>query len=129
MVACCTIAYLVAYKSVLAPHDADVARSRIRVCIGSLKQYEDIWPRARKILRELKSIARVLLHAGTASESPNTPNTDLDVMAGRESTLVDMVNIDWLPAFECIVREEGLLYESWPGVQVAGDNTTNQLSC
>jgi hypothetical protein len=129
MVACCTIAYLVAYKSVLAPHDADVARSRIRVCIGSLKQYEDIWPRARKILRELKSIARVLLHAGTASESPNTPNTDLDVMAGRESTLVDMVNIDWLPAFEGIVREEGLLYESWPGVQVAGDNTTNQLSC
>lgn len=57
MVACCTIAYVVACKSMLNAEEIEVARTRIRVCIGTLKTYEHAWPRARKILTELKHIA------------------------------------------------------------------------
>ncbi|KAL2126075.1 hypothetical protein VTI74DRAFT_1754 [Chaetomium olivicolor] len=83
MVACCTIAHLVAYKSALAPREADVARSRIRVCIGTLKHYEGIWPRARKILRELKSIACTILQPG---QSPRAV----------EPTMPDVLDVEWL---------------------------------
>ncbi|OAL42591.1 hypothetical protein IQ07DRAFT_525802, partial [Pyrenochaeta sp. DS3sAY3a] len=67
MIACCTIAHLVAYRSVLAPDDAKVARSRIRVCIGTLTSYATVWPRASKVLRELKSIAGVLYRTPRAA--------------------------------------------------------------
>lgn len=95
MVACCTIAHLVACKSALTLDEADAARSRIRLCMGTLKHYEDIWPRAKKILRELKSIAHAILQARTTSQSPVT---DYEILAEQNRTPVSPLDSEWLHA-------------------------------
>lgn len=99
MIACCTIAYLVAYRSVLAPDDAKVARSRIRVCIGTLTSYATVWPRASKVLRELKSIAGILLQ--NSSRSSQQTATPLSLMIGEwQAAPLDKQTIESWPAFE-----------------------------
>ncbi|RSL40869.1 hypothetical protein CEP53_013111 [Fusarium sp. AF-6] len=102
MIACCTIAHLVAYKSALGPREADVARSRIRVCMGTLRHYEDIWPRAKKILRELKCIAHTIMEAVAI---PQLPLTDYEMLVEQESIAVDLLEEEWLHAF---ARDGGL---------------------
>lgn len=110
MIACCTIAHLVAYKCVLAPHEANVARDRIRVCIGILKPYADIWPRAKKLLRELKIIARVLLQGDNAAPLPNLP---ADVPGGQQPTPSSIANLEWLPMFDGTGDEGSMFLENW----------------
>ena len=68
MIACGIIAYLAACRFFLHEDDISVARDRIRISLATLKRYEDIWPRARKILMEVKLIARTLL---TMEQPPN----------------------------------------------------------
>ncbi|KAI5461858.1 hypothetical protein BGZ63DRAFT_386745 [Mariannaea sp. PMI_226] len=87
MIACCTIAHLVACKSEFTLEEACAARSRIRLCLGTLMHYEEIWPRAKKILRELKSIACIMLQVETSSQARQPYNEDI---AGQEPDLVDL---------------------------------------
>ena len=102
MIACCTIAHLVAYKSALGPREAEVARSRIRVCIGTLRHYEDVWPRAKKILRELKCIAHTIMEAVAV---PQLPLADCEMLVEQESIAVGLLEEEWLHAF---ARDDGL---------------------
>lgn len=95
MVACCTIAHLVACKSAFTPDEAEVARSRIRVCLGTLKHYEDIWPRAKQILRELRSIANSILQAGAAYRSPEA---GLELLAEQDVMFASLFDKEWLHA-------------------------------
>lgn len=111
MVACCTIAHLVAYKSALAPSEATVARSRVRVCIGILKHYTGVWPRATKVLRELKGIASVLLQAGPTTRSPNCA---LNVTMDRgHSASLNMQRIESLTLFGSDHDTEAILLADW----------------
>ncbi|KAM0430442.1 hypothetical protein ACHAPT_005789 [Fusarium lateritium] len=102
MIACCTIAHLVAYKSALGPREAGVARSRIRVCIGTLRHYEDIWPRAKKILRELKCIAHNIMESAAVSR---VQLTGYEMLTEQDTIAVDLLEGEWLRAF---VRDDGL---------------------
>ncbi|KAJ4030509.1 hypothetical protein NW761_000088 [Fusarium oxysporum] len=97
MVACCTIAHLVACKSALPKDEAEVARSRIRVCLGTLRHYEDIWPRAKKILLELKRIANSILQTEMATLHYQPAYTE--VFANQQdTTLGDLFDEEWLDA-------------------------------
>lgn len=97
MVACCTIAHLVACKSALPKDEAEVARSRIRVCLGTLRQYEDIWPRAKKILLELKRIANCIFQ--TEMATLHCQPTYTGVSADQQDTmLVGLFEEEWFSA-------------------------------
>jgi hypothetical protein len=112
MIACCTIAHLVAYRSVLAPDEAKVARSRIRVCIGTLTSYATVWPRASKVLRELKSIAGVLLQNSPGSSQQS--DTPLSLMMGeQQATPLDMQTPESSSAFEKSFGLEDILLADW----------------
>lgn len=63
MIATVTIAHLSACKLVLRGRQLDIARERIRVAIGALETMGQVWPRAKKVSREVKIIARELLFA------------------------------------------------------------------
>ncbi|KAF5604129.1 uncharacterized protein FSUBG_6902 [Fusarium subglutinans] len=97
MVACCTIAHLVACKSTLPEDEAEVARSRIRVCLGTLRHYEDIWPRAKKILLELKRIANSILQTEMATVQYQPAYSEVSV-AQQDNTLEDLFEEEWLDA-------------------------------
>ncbi|EXL63319.1 hypothetical protein FOCG_01674 [Fusarium oxysporum f. sp. radicis-lycopersici 26381] len=97
MVACCTIAHLVACKSALPEDEAEVARSRIRVCLGTLRHYEDIWPRAKKILLELKRIANSILQTETATLHYQPAYTEVSANH-QDTTLGDLFEEEWLDA-------------------------------
>ncbi|KAJ5428758.1 Transcription factor [Penicillium cf. griseofulvum] len=92
MIACCTIAYLVACKSGFTPDEVEVARSRIRVCLGTLKHYENIWPRAKNILHELRVIANALMQADSV---PQAPGTRLDLLAEQDAMVANIFDADW----------------------------------
>ncbi|KAH6668066.1 hypothetical protein F5X68DRAFT_265414 [Plectosphaerella plurivora] len=111
MVACCTIAHLVAYKSALAPSEAAVARSRIRVCIGTLKHYAEVWPRATKVLRELKGIAGALLPAAPTTRAPSCALNG--TMDRGHSASVGMQSIESLTAFESDHGTEAIFLADW----------------
>jgi hypothetical protein len=97
MVAGCTVAHLVACKGAFSPDDAEIARCRIRVAMGTLKHYEDIWPKARKILKQLKKIAHSILQAGAVGQ---TPTADFEMLAEQDAMFANFFDKDWLQAFE-----------------------------
>jgi len=92
MIACCTIAYLIACKSALPKDEAEVARSRIRVCLGTLRHYEDIWPRAKKILLELKRIANCIFETEMATLHYQPACTGIS----QDATLENLFEQEWL---------------------------------
>jgi hypothetical protein len=103
MVATMTIAHLSACKHVLQGEALKVARERIRVAMGALEIFAEVWPRGRKVVREVKTIARELLSLGLSPGvekpienmksqgwiSPRTPSDSMlmqqDYLAGSES--------------------------------------------
>ncbi|GJN66282.1 hypothetical protein PLICBS_000299 [Purpureocillium lilacinum] len=97
MIACCTIAHLVACKSAFTPEEAEVARSRIRVCLGTLKHYEDVWPRAKKILRELRTIAQIIMRGHPTS--PPVPAAS-DLLVEQDMVFANFFDREWLQALE-----------------------------
>lgn len=97
MVACCTIAYLVASKLAFKAEEAEAARSRIRISLATLRMYEDVWPRAKKILMELKRIARSILQPATVSP---TPLTDSQLGTKETTITASLFDREWLLAFE-----------------------------
>lgn len=97
MVACCTIAHLVACKSALPKDEAEVARSRIRVCLGTLRQYEDIWPRAKKILLELKRIANCIFQTEMATLHCQPTYTGVSAVQ-QDTMLVGLFEEEWFSA-------------------------------
>jgi hypothetical protein len=61
MIATMTIAHLSACKYVFTGEQLKVARERIRVAMGALEVFAEIWPRAKKVVGEVKIVARTLL--------------------------------------------------------------------
>ncbi len=74
------------------------ARSRIRVTLGTLKHYEDIWPRAKRMIRELKLIANDILQAEALCAAP--PVAKVSFPASEESLFVSMLGEQWMDPFE-----------------------------
>jgi hypothetical protein len=68
MIATSTIAHLSACKYVLEGEDLQVARERIRVAMGALESFAEVWPRGKRVTRELKTVARELLSLAPASQ-------------------------------------------------------------
>ncbi|KAJ3496943.1 hypothetical protein NLG97_g2288 [Lecanicillium saksenae] len=93
MVACCTIVHLVACKVAFNAEETRAARSRIRVTLGTLKHYEDIWPRAKRLITDLKLIANDLLQTTTATASPPILSAAVPIL--DESTFSSMVEDGW----------------------------------
>ncbi|KAF2424404.1 hypothetical protein EJ08DRAFT_555121, partial [Tothia fuscella] len=61
MIATATIAHLSACQNVLSSEDTKVARERIRVAMGALEVFAEVWPRGKKVVKEVKAVARELL--------------------------------------------------------------------
>lgn len=61
MIATMTIAHLSACKYVFTGEQLKVARERIRVAMGALEVFAEIWPRAKRVVGEVKIVARTLL--------------------------------------------------------------------
>ncbi|KAL7952137.1 hypothetical protein V8C42DRAFT_306237 [Trichoderma barbatum] len=97
MVACCTVAYLVASKFALKADEAEAARSRIRISLATLRMYEDVWPRAKKVLTELKRIAQIILQSTTA---PPSLFIDSELPTEENTITASFFDNDWLRAFE-----------------------------
>jgi hypothetical protein len=95
MIACCTIAYLVACKSGFTPEEVEVARSRIRVCLGTLMHYEDIWPRAKNILRELRVIANALMRGDAC---PRPLGVGFDTVSEQDAMISNIFDAEWFNA-------------------------------
>jgi hypothetical protein len=68
MVATTTIAHLSACKNVLQGEPLQVARERIRVAMGVLEIFAEVWPRGKNVTREVKTVARELLSLAPPSE-------------------------------------------------------------
>ncbi|KAK4062884.1 transcriptional regulator family: Fungal Specific TF [Trichoderma harzianum] len=97
MIACSTIAYLVASKLALKADEAEAARSRIRISLATLRMDEDAWPRAKKILMELKRIAQAILQSATVSP---TPSIDSQLLTDETTVTASFFDNEWLCAFE-----------------------------
>jgi hypothetical protein len=73
------LAQLSACSYVLQGAEYEVARNRIRLGIGTLKEYGKIWPLGQQSLVEVKSIAReVFSMATTRKRSSIEPELNLD---------------------------------------------------
>jgi hypothetical protein len=68
-VATSTIAHLAACKHVLEGDALQVARERIRVAMGVLEIFAEVWPRGKKVVKEVKTVARELLSLAPAAEA------------------------------------------------------------
>ncbi|GJN72435.1 hypothetical protein PLICBS_006508 [Purpureocillium lilacinum] len=64
MIATITIAHLSACKYRLRGPQLQLGRERIRVAVGALETFAETWPRGKKVLREIKIIAKELLRIG-----------------------------------------------------------------
>ncbi|KAF1814705.1 hypothetical protein P152DRAFT_464689 [Eremomyces bilateralis CBS 781.70] len=77
MTATTTIAHLAACKHVLRGDALLLARERIRVAMGTIEIFAEVWPRAKRVLKEVKTVARELLALG-----PGLQSRALDAQAG-----------------------------------------------
>lgn len=93
-VACCTIVHLVACKVTFNAEEARTARSRIRITLSTLKHYEDIWPRAKRLIRDLKLIANDLLQA-TAAVTVPPPILNVSVPILEDDDFTSMLGKAW----------------------------------
>ncbi|KXJ87592.1 hypothetical protein Micbo1qcDRAFT_236418 [Microdochium bolleyi] len=57
------------YKTPEQSHKLSQARNHIRLSIGCMKSFADVWPRGQRNLREVQSIARHVLGVGGAAPS------------------------------------------------------------
>jgi hypothetical protein len=68
MIATSTIAHLSACKYLFEGEALQVARERIRVAMGALEIFAEVWPRGKRVAREVKTVAREILSLAPASE-------------------------------------------------------------
>jgi hypothetical protein len=73
IVATSTIAHLAACKYVFKDEQLRVARERVRVAMGALETLAEIWPRGKKVVREVKTVARELLSLEPAAQPAKQP--------------------------------------------------------
>jgi hypothetical protein len=91
IVATITIAHLSACKYVLQGEALKTARERIRVAMGALETFAEVWPRGKRVVREVKIIARELLRlspetaAGSAGPSGLSSGLSSGVPSGPPS--------------------------------------------
>jgi hypothetical protein len=71
--------------------------------MGTLKHYEDIWPKARKILTQLKKIAHAILQAGAECQPPTA---DFETLAEQDAVFANFFDKDWLQVFEAGAPQE-----------------------
>lgn len=100
MIACCTIAHLVACKVAFDAEETRAARSRIRVTLGTLKHYEDIWPRAKRMIKELKLIANDLLQTKTIRAPPPNLTSDNIFPTSEETIWASIMGEQWINTLE-----------------------------
>ena len=61
IIATTTIGHLAACKYVFKDEQLRVARERVRVAMGAMETLAEVWPRGKKVVREVKTVARELL--------------------------------------------------------------------
>lgn len=69
IIATITIAHLSACKHVLEDEQLKISRERIRVAMGALETFAEVWPKGKKVVREVKTIAKELLSLKAATET------------------------------------------------------------
>jgi hypothetical protein len=102
MLATAIIAHLSACRYVLKAEELELARERIRVNIGTLETFSEVWPRAAKTVKEIRIIAKDVLHGksatSTASCSPsNAAATSSQTGASDTSSLLSIGFTDSFP--------------------------------
>ena len=69
MIAAVTVSHLSACKYILTGDALSVARERIRASIGTLEVLAEVWGQGKRILWEVKVIAREVLGVGNAAST------------------------------------------------------------
>jgi hypothetical protein len=88
MIAITTIAHLSACKYVFEGEQLKVARERIRVAMGALEVYAEVWPRGKKVVGEVKTVARALLNLEPGLEtSPQIERSRSSDPLGRNESI------------------------------------------
>jgi hypothetical protein len=103
MIAATTIVHLSACRFVLKGEQLGVARERIRVAMGALGTLAEVWPAGKRIVTEVKTVARELLNLSpivTPVLSYNTGNptslpTQPEVIRSHEITEDSYSDIDY----------------------------------
>jgi hypothetical protein len=86
MLATAIIAHLSACRYVLNAEELDLARERIRVNIGTLETFSEVWPRASKTVKEVRIIAKdILRERSTSSTTSGSPSSATISVQGRTS--------------------------------------------
>ena len=86
MIAATTIVHLSACKHVLRNEKLKLARERIRVAMGALETFAEVWAAAKRIVREVKTIAWEILNLGSTpalTNSPESGESNLPAKAGE----------------------------------------------
>ncbi|KAF2813113.1 uncharacterized protein BDZ99DRAFT_556435 [Mytilinidion resinicola] len=111
MIASTTIGHLSACKYVLRDKQMKVARERIRVAMGAMETFAEVWPGAKKVVREVKTIARELLGLGQPALTERPPS----VGTKEADTLLLGTNIESpVPAMQTFPGVEAYGYFDFP---------------
>jgi hypothetical protein len=94
MVATTTIGHLAACRYIFKDEQLKVARERIRVAMGALEAMAEVWPRGKKVVREVKTVARELLSlealADVGKQADGMRLSDIDApVIVNQSPIVD----------------------------------------
>jgi hypothetical protein len=79
IIAAVTIAHLSACRHVLPETALESARERVRVAIGTIETFAEVWPRAKQVVKEIKAVAKdSFRHQSSENSSPGvTRSTSL----------------------------------------------------
>ena len=73
MIAAVTVTHLSACKYILRDEALSIARERIRAAIGTLEILAEVWSQGKRILWEVKTIAREVLGVGNSASVAAIP--------------------------------------------------------
>jgi len=115
MISTATIAQLSACKHELKGDQLKVARQQIRVAMGALEIFAEVWPGVRRTIKETKIVARELLKLNGANEVAQDPlNAKIaDIRAVTPQVLAERINSD--DAFLSMVNVSGFFDFGDPG--------------
>lgn len=82
-----TLALLSACNFQFKDRDLQIARDQIRMTVGCMKALGEVWPRTRRNVKEIQTIARHVLGLGGKAVERKTPNLDQvpGLLSGNET--------------------------------------------
>lgn len=122
MVSSVTIAHLSACKNVFQGEQLQIARDRIRVAMGTLKAFGEVWPRGKRTHSEVQIIARELLGISLNSDKTATPpaiEPGWSASAGFQTASLDFSALDTGALFDTLLFSNSASFDMVPEFSVS----------